>query len=120
MSLMNSDKPIPLPGPSTEPARSPTTLPLEVQNAAASRLSREQELLEEQRAAHAEHALEAREVRAIDADTEARRAQATSAIVRGAAITGGIGLAGLALGGPLGAVVGVGVGWLADHMIGDR
>ena len=60
---------------------------------------------------------EARLVRHIDADTEARRAQATGGMVRAAAVTGSAGLAGFAIGGPIGGAVGVGIGWLVDHFI---
>lgn len=81
-------------------------------------VEQERRAREEEQRAWQSHWAEQREVRAIDADTDARRAKATSAMVRGGAVVGGATLAGLAVAGPVGGVVGGVVGWIADHLLG--
>ena len=60
---------------------------------------------------------EFRAVRSLDALSENARAEATGNMARAAGVVGTAGLTGLALGGPVGAVVGVGVGMVLDAVL---
>lgn len=59
-------------------------------------------------------------VRVIDADTVARTGQANAALARSLCITGGATLAGFLLGGGVVAVLGCGIGWIANRLIGGK
>jgi hypothetical protein len=121
--MSNDHKPIMLPVPaltSDASLRSPTALPPEVQDAAAERRREAQErdaaVQAEAERAHSEQ----QQVRVIDADTAARRGEASSTLARSACIAGGATLAGLLVAGPVGAVVGCLAGWIANATISRR
>jgi F0F1-type ATP synthase assembly protein I len=66
------------------------------------------------------HEAEQREIRALQADARARCGAGNIAFGRAAATVGGSTLVGYLLGGPIGGLVGAGLGWMFDHMRGAR
>ncbi len=81
----------------------------------------EQQLREEreaaQRCAWAAAEQERRTIAAIDADARRRRGDANVSFGQSAATVGAATALGAALGGPTGALLGVGAGWLVDHLV---
>lgn len=61
---------------------------------------------------------EQRQARAIQADARAQRGAGNIAFAQSAGIVAATTLAGWAVGGPIGGIVGAGLGWIGDHLFG--